>query len=89
MLKHNYDSNNHIPTATAYSSVIFSLSINFCITDDRNQNISTDTKRLPELHFLFGHCNICATQIIIWSPPFVTNKFLSYSCIPVEQNTKY
>ena len=58
MLKIDYESKNHLPTATAQNSVIDSCSINICITDGENQNLSPAAKRLLEWNFLFGHLNI-------------------------------
>ena len=68
--------------------VIDSPSINMCITDGENKNIFPATKQLTERHFRFGHINICGTQIILWSPTFVTDKFLSPSRITFEQGPK-
>ena len=51
VLKIDYASNNLLPTATARNSVIDLPSINLCITDGENQNLSPAAKRLLEWHF--------------------------------------
>ena len=50
--------------------------------------MSPTVKRLLEWDFLIGHCNLHATQIIICSPPFGTDKFLSSSRITLEKRPK-
>ena len=88
MLKIDYNSKNHLTTVTDHNSVIDPPRINLCITDGENQNLSPSTKHPLEWNFLFGNCNLCDTQIILWSPTFGTDKFLSSSCIPFEQRPK-
>ena len=88
MLKIDYDSRNNIFTATYCNDVIDSPSINMCITDGENQNISPAEKCLLFWRFRFGHWNICDTQIILWLPPFGTDKFFSSIRITFEQLTK-
>ena len=87
-VENDYDSKNHLPTATARNYVIDSSSINLCITDGENQTLSPASKHFLEWHFRFGHHNLHETHLIIWSPPFGTDKFLSSSCIPFGQFPK-
>ena len=65
MLKIDYNLKNHIPIATDHNAVIDSPSINLCITDGDNQNMSPPEKRLLEWHFQFRHQNLGDTQIIL------------------------
>ena len=59
-----------------------------CIIDVENQTLSPASKHFLEWHFRFGHHNLHETHLIIWSPPFGTDKFLSSSCIPFENFPK-
>ena len=61
ILKINYESKNHIPTATSRNAVIYLPSINLSVTYGKNQNLSPDEKFLLEWHFIFGHWDFCET----------------------------
>ena len=51
--------------------------------------MSLVTKLLLEWNFRFGHNNRLDTQIILWSPTFGMDKFISSICITFEQCFKY
>ena len=89
MLKNYYDSNNHLPSDTDRNALFESPSINMCINGGQNQAMSPAAKLLLELHFRFGHHNLHDTQIILLSPLFGKDKFISSSRIPYEQCPKY
>ena len=70
-----------LPTAR---NLQFNPSINLSITSEDNQNLSPAKKRLLHWHYKFGHRNLSDIQLMLWSPPFATDKYLASSKISFD-----
>ena len=84
----NYDSKNHLRTATPRNATGSNPVMNWCVTADKNQNVTPAAKRLLQWHFCFGHRNIFDIHQILWSSPFGSDKYLSAERIPFEQRPR-
>jgi hypothetical protein len=82
-LEIDYDSRNWLPIATC-RNIKWTPSLNLTITNDNNQNLSPAKRRLLNWHYRLGHRNLRDVQLILRSPPFGSEKFLSASRISFE-----
>ena len=82
-LEIDYDSRNWLHIATC-RNIKWTPSLNLTITNDNNQNLSPAKRRLLNWHYRLGHRNLRDVQLILRSPPFGSEKFLSASRISFE-----
>mmetsp|Transcript_15021 Transcript_15021/g.28265 ORF Transcript_15021/g.28265 Transcript_15021/m.28265 type:complete len:2300 (+) Transcript_15021:159-7058(+) len=82
-LELEYESTSHLPIALATNGRVRNsdekIQVNFCITDDSNQNLSPAQKLLLMWHFRFGHKNLPQVQSLLRLPVFQGSKYTAAS----------
>ena len=82
-----YDPDNDLPTSRAIRSEFadsHSASLNLCVTEASNQNLSEAQKELLRWHFRFGHLSAASIQWLLRQPSFGTSPVLraAANCTP-------